>query len=302
MEKYLADYDDDKEDALGQDEWFVDRQRWVEKRKYLLLREADQDERDRTQEKREHQQQEQQQAQDSTERTRRSERSRSPRRRDHAPRSSSEADAAAASAATASATGDDGNKEAPPLAPVVMRYVDLRKALQAVLRGPLAFLNPLAKESALDGGRAAAFSYQVEWQYLLAGLEMEEVVERRLRPLIDQKLEAFLGTQEPELVDFILESVLPKKGAAHENSVDPHTVLEEIMVAFGDGEEEKREAEDMVRLLWHAIIWEVEKRKAVLGGSGSASGGSGSAGSARRPVQVTGLDKPLHELEVSEIL
>lgn len=156
-----------------------------------------------------------------------------------------------------------------------MRAVDFRKQLHDLLRSTLTFLDPLSKAN-MD--TTALFAHKIDWALL-----DDTSIDRKLRPLIDTKLESFLGAKEPELVDFILEAVLPKKDAAHD-VVEPGVVLEEILVAFGEGEEERREAEAMVADVWRTVVWETEKARVADG------------------REITGLEKPIEELEVAEVL
>jgi hypothetical protein len=53
MSTYLTNFDDDEEEKRGQDDWFYDRDRWIERRRTYRQREADADYNDRHREQEE---------------------------------------------------------------------------------------------------------------------------------------------------------------------------------------------------------------------------------------------------------
>ena len=216
MRHFLNVYDDDVEDQKGEDEWYTDRQRWVDKRRYLLKNEADRDEQDRRREREEQRQGNK----------RRSE------RRSHSP-----VDVKRHKPDT------NGRKD--------QNCDQLRSHLRReLLDGPL---------SVLLKPNADLFAFGVDWDAV-----GQNAIEAQLRPAIEDKICQFLGGSEPDLVDFIVEAILPKKDATHAQAKDYRDVLQEIKIAFGEGEEEERAADDLVRQVWRIIIWEQEKRKLAV--------------------------------------
>lgn len=230
-DQFLSNFDDDLEDKKGEDDWFVDRQRWVDKRQYILKPEVEQDDRDR------------QAASDKGSSSNKRTRSSSPSRRERKKNSSK-----------------------------AITWRDLHSQLADLLAKSLRFLNPLAEENA---NMNALYSFPIAWDLL-----DDTIVHKRVSPLIDQRITNFLGGSEPDLVEFILDAVLPKNKEIQSHS----QVLEEIKVAFGEGEDENKEAQELVRLVWQTIIWETEKRKLV------------------EERDVSALDKPLEEVSIEECL
>jgi hypothetical protein len=77
-----------------------------------------------------------------------------------------------------------------------------------------------------------------------------------------------------------VEAITPGEDGQDKYAMD---MLAEITTAFGESDEEKDEAKDLVEQLWRCIIWETEKRRVINGRS------------------VSGLEVPWEDLEVEHV-
>ncbi len=125
-------------------------------------------------------------------------------------------------------------------------------------------------------------AHPIEWH-----LVTESVVERRLKPLIGAKIEHFLGTADPEMIEFLLETLVPKPDIPMQRPIA--NILADVEEAYGETEEEKREAKSLVEDVWRCVVWETEKMKLLMLKDGGQK-------------QVLGLDKEVDEVEIAEVL
>jgi hypothetical protein len=102
------------------------------------------------------------------------------------------------------------------------------------------------------------FQVSINWNNL-----SQEAIVKKVTPFVDAKVCDFFGASEPEWVEHIIQAILPLKD--DDKAKDPKDILEEICAAFGDSEEEIKEAEQLIQNCWKLIIWETEKIH-VLGG------------------------------------
>lgn len=221
IETFLAEYDDDVEDEKEKDEWYFDRDRWIEKRRIHRDRERMWDERGRNRE---------------------------------------EADLKRAEEGLAPVDRtqeDEAEKEdASTKSHDVITARKLIPLLRDLLKTKLPFFNPLDPSSM---NTQLLYSHSIRWPQLT-----KPIMKRKLVPLIDKAINNFLGDSEPELVEFIVDAVTPKEDS-DVNPVSPQSLLDEIIVVFGDGDEERKEAEKLVSDVWRSIVWETEKLFLVAG-------------------------------------
>ena len=101
-----------------------------------------------------------------------------------------------------------------------------------------------------------------------------------------------IGQPEPDLVELILEMALPADKAPNEHGEvmftsqqrDIQEVLQEMEAAFGDTDEDREEARSLMRDILRCVIWYVERSRVVDSRT------------------VEGLDKPVEELEIEEVM
>jgi hypothetical protein len=252
------------EEREGVAEWFVDRDRWIESRRTFKLKEERFDERDRHAEMKEVAE-------------------------TNGDAGKAENDRDGIDYEQVRVIEGNGVDVAVEDQNCTWTFSVLKGKLADLLRGQLKFLNPLhGNPSVAD----EIFDFPVDWNYLT-----KEFVEKKLIPLIDTKISAFLGESDSDLVDYILETALPsgimtnaesdlsvQLSSSDANNKNPKMILEEISSTFGDTEEEREVAADLLLSIWKAVIWDVEKRKVVIGRN------------------IDGMDVSLEDLEINEVI
>lgn len=164
----------------------------------------------------------------------------------------------------------------------VVRASDFKPDLLLKLKTTLKFLNPLSGPNA----DMELMTYTVRWE-----LVTPSTIESKVKPLVSARIENFMGAPDTDLVDFILETILPDMQKAQDGveyyagqQRDVKEILSDIQEAFGESEEERDEASSLVHDVWRIVIWDTEKLHLLDG------------------ANVEGLDKDVADLEINEIL
>lgn len=261
MLQFLKEYDDDIAEKENKDLWFRDRDQWIKDREKIRSKEIKLDAEDR--------QREMNMIRDREEaEKRRRDRERALERQKEESRRKEE---------------ERRLRKMEDSRPDVLSATELKKKLHEKLKTDLKFLHPISGINM----HQELLEYPIDWTLVPFTL-----IEKRIAPLVGAKIRQFLGEDEPNLVDFILETVLPSEKAQNENGElmftsqqrDIHEVSEEIEVAFGDSDEDKEEARSLMREILRTVIWFVERSRII------------------EDREVQGLEKPVDELEIEEIM
>lgn len=137
---------------------------------------------------------------------------------------------------------------------------EFKARLGEILKNKLPILKPLNSDQHKS---ESILSFDISWDYL-----NPELIERKLVPLIDNRLKQFLGQSDGDLVEFVTEAIVPAAMLGSSESIEngisgkkSDEVLEEIYTAFGETDEDKAEALNIVEEAWKCLIWETEKTK-----------------------------------------
>ena len=146
--------------------------------------------------------------------------------------------------------------------PDVMSAKELKSRLGLLLDQRLQFLKPgnMAPDSDI-------LKYRISWHLL-----SKKAVDRSLVPILENRIEQFLGQKDAELVEFLTETIVPADVLSGKStfssklvSKDPREILEEIYAAFGETDDDRKEATSIVAAAWKCIAWETEKNAIVQG-------------------------------------
>ena len=105
--------------------------------------------------------------------------------------------------------------------------------------------------------KAALFEYKVDWDMVDA-----QLMEKRIRPWVNKKIQEYIGEPEPTLTEFICSKVLAGSS--------PNSVLEDVQMVLDE------EAEVFVVKMWRLLIYEIENKRMKATAAAVMSGGGGS--------------------------
>lgn len=91
----------------------------------------------------------------------------------------------------------------------------------------------------------ALFAYEIDWSWVDPSL-----MDKRIRPWVNKKINEFIGEEEPALVDFICTKLAARSSA--------QLILNEVVMVLDE------EAEVFVVKLWRLLIYEIKAKKAGL--------------------------------------
>lgn len=157
-----------------------------------------------------------------------------------------------------------------PVSAEPVRGQDFMASLSRMVKRDLPFLSPLYR-----GGNEKLFNYRIDWSSL-----SRAIIDKKILPLIESRIVQYLGEKDQDLFDFIVEAVIPQTDS---DTKDAMSVLEEILTAFGDNEEERNHATSLIEDIWRVIIWETEKAKLAA------------------DREISGLEVPLLELDIGHV-
>lgn len=215
FEKY-AKWDDDIEQERGEEEFYRDRQRWWSHRYPYIQKENESDSRDR-----------QKRAQELEEYSRKI--LEQQHQEQHTHNSNHQENGIMESEAVV-----EENKQEEPNNNNYTRIMTVEERKKNVLE--LVGVLPADKEG--------IWAWPVKWNHL-----QENIIESKLKPFVAKKVIEYLGQEEMELVEFVLNMLRDKKSA--------ETVFSEVEMALDD-------AETFVKKLWRMLIYETEARSQGL--------------------------------------
>jgi RNA-binding protein 25 len=102
--------------------------------------------------------------------------------------------------------------------------------------------------------KSALFEYKVDWDMVDS-----QLMEKRIRPWVNKKINEYIGEPEPTLTDFICSKVLAGS--------TPLSVLEDVQMVLDE------EAEVFVVKMWRLLIYEIENKKHKAAAATAMSGG-----------------------------
>ncbi|KAF8464018.1 hypothetical protein BDZ91DRAFT_730569 [Kalaharituber pfeilii] len=269
MAKRLAEWDDDVEASKKLEDYYVDRSLWIRNRTAFRTREIEMDERDKAAEARQLEQEKKHAAESmadsflarQAEELEKTQQLREQQAQQPQKFKLSLGAAAAAKKAAAEATPtrtrmrktaaeveglledeeEDASKVKRVLVPIQYDASADIIVLDEETREQLA--RQLAQEIPSD--RKGLFEWKVQWDHV-----DEAMVKEKLQPFVEKKIVEYLGVQEQDLINFVLEHIR-KRGSAED-------LVKELEMALDE------DAEVMVKKVWRMVIFYSESEKRGL--------------------------------------